>query len=94
MPDAHVDRANNKVFHCIIKVSGIRGIEEGILNACSNLQKQKPFRCFMSPARCMLNIKANLSMISRHSSPPNEHVEVINSRVPFHIPNLALFSVE
>jgi hypothetical protein len=94
VPDAHVDRTNNTVIHCIIKVSGIRGTEEGILDACSNLQKQKPFRCFKSPARFTLNIKANRVMISRHSSPPHEHEELMYFRLPVHIPNLAFFSVE
>jgi hypothetical protein len=94
VPDAHVDRANNKAVHGIIKVSGIRGAEEGILDACSNFQKQKPFRRFMSPACFTLNIKANRAIISRHSSPPHEHVGLMNFRVPFHIPNLSLFLVE
>ena len=90
MPDAYVDRANNKVF----QVSGIHGTEQGILDACSNLQKQKPFRSFMFPARFTLNITANRALISRHSLASHEHVELINFYVPFRIPNSTFFSVE
>jgi hypothetical protein len=94
VPDAHVDRANIKVFHCIIKVSGIHATEQDILDACSNLQKQKPFTSFMFPARFTLNIKANRALISRHSLAFHEHVDLINFYVPFRIPNSTFFSLE